>query len=424
MSAIESASIRIFIVVPPGFERLAMAEITYKFPEIVKYGESPSAVEVVNFSRGGISLEVPEEFVPELHYRLKIPTSIRERLYEFKCRDFPKLFNKIQALPWRNYLVGDAFELSVSAEKSRLANEKRISQTVSDGIHRYFAKQPPKKATSPFTHKIYVRFTNDVCTLSRDLSGQPLFQRGYKEMSAIAPLRENLAAALNFALSRACGPVEALIDPMCGSGTLLFEAWLFGRRWNRQTSVEGDYAFLHDERWQSPCLQLQCSQPNEMGSALNGASQTALKYFGFDRDESALQAARSSAKRLGCTEAFTFLKHDLFSEVSSENGRLPLNEPKKENKKLNAAVILNPPYGERIKLPMPPQRYYPQLLDRVVQNAPNDVNIKALGVVIPKAQARFVANSVGPLERSEIFNFQNGGLDVQFHIFLSQVDKK
>ncbi len=426
MSKISIHNLVLLAVVQPGFEDLAATEIAEKFPDLA--AQLSESQRKTWFIRGGVQLNVPPKVVPELHYRLKTPTSIRERLYEFKCRDFPKLYNKIQSLRWREHLVGDAFELSVTAEKSRLGNEKRIVEAVTEGIRRYFSKQPPKKPTLPYAHKIYVRFANDVCTISRDLTGAPLYQRGYKQMSAIAPIRENLAAALFFALWRSSGVgsisgregFDILIDPMCGSGTFLLEAHLFDQDLRRAiASPEGvrDFAFLHDARWATD----EALKPASVRGAVADTSEVRCRptqFVGFDQNARAVKSARQSLANLHVKnpDAWTFFKCDLFSpEFSKLLASVVGDEKSASGKARSVAFIINPPYGERLSLPMPPAKYYPHLLARLAESASS--NVKLFGVVIPQSFSHHVPKKCGQFRCVQAIEFENGGIAVQFHIY-------
>jgi putative N6-adenine-specific DNA methylase len=367
-----------FLVVPPGLEKLALSELNEKVP----------GLEIVSSEKGGLNIQAPLSVALALNTALKIPNSIRWRIAEFKCRDFPKLFNKIQSIRWNRYLVSDKYELSVQCSKSRLLNEKRVEAAVRDGITRFFEKQPPKQVKGALALQIHVRFFDDVCSLSIDLSGEPLFKRGYKVMSGLAPIRENLAAGLFYALWEASGrKIDTLIDPLCGTGTLLFEAQMFS-----QNSKMRQFAYEARADWPAETLAL---------------AQFGPKYFyGFDRDEKSLQNAMES---LGVLSQGTeidksnwfFAKRDLFAPGSSY-------EIRGDRK----AVICNPPYGERISFSKKPAEYYSDLRSAVSQFSPS-----LIGVVVPQTFLQHWPETFSSYNLVDRVFFENGGIEVVFLVY-------
>jgi len=359
-----------YLVVPPGLESLALLELQEKFPGLA-----------AEAGVGGIELEAPFDIGLALHFYLKIPTEIRLRIEHFRCRDLPKLFQKTSNIRWGKYLLGQDFTLSVASSQSRLLNEKKIAASVSEGILRHFKKQPPKKPKTPGSHEIHVRFYDDDCAISLDLAGDPLFQRGYKSMKAVAPIRENIAAALYWALWKTAGPFEALLDPMCGSGTLLLEAERF---WQKQRR---DFLFQKHSDWLVADIVLSVSGPKQ--------------FYGFDQSEiplAALHETIGDAKAAGAPN-WQLAKRDVFADKP-----FPITE--------NLAIICNPPYGERLKLPAPPKVYYKKLMDALLSYQP-----KAIGLILPKKFTGFVPEKCGGYSLQKTFAFKNGGLPVVYGIW-------
>jgi len=213
---------KFFLIIPPGFESLAKDELQEKwsihFPTI--------ALPTMDLTAGGISLETELPIGASLNLILKIPTRILLRLETFKCRDFPKLFNKVIKLNWNSYLLGKLPEINSTSKSSRIFDSRKIEKCFHDGIKEFYKRQPPKKKNlekeGPL-FSLFVRFEDDECTISIDTSGDPLFKRGVKTLTSKAPIRENLAAGLLYFLKKESS-IETLIDPMCGSGTFLFES--------------------------------------------------------------------------------------------------------------------------------------------------------------------------------------------------------
>lgn len=212
---------RLFLIVPPGLEDLALQEVQLKCPTIDPH-----------VTKGGIELTADIDWIVKAHTLLKIPTRILMRTTEFKVRDFPKLHQKMSSFKWNTYLSHPNPEWQISCTKSRLNHTGRIEETIKEALTSALVKQPlsldwQKKNYPPQT--FYVRILEDVLTLSLDLTGEPLYKRGLQVIKGEAPLRENFAAAFLMELFNGIKEPVTLVDPMCGSGTLLTEALNFHR---------------------------------------------------------------------------------------------------------------------------------------------------------------------------------------------------
>lgn len=212
-------SYQLFLVIPPGLEDLALQEVELKCP-----------VPEIQSHKGGLELSADLEWIVRAHTQLKIPTRILMRLTTFKVRDFPKLYQKFSSFKWNDYLSHPEPQWEISCTKSRLIHTGRIEETVKKAMTEAMRKQPlgkdwEKKNFSPQT--FYIRIVDDELTLSLDLSGEPLYKRGLQTIKGEAPIRENFAAAFAFEILRDLKTPITLIDPMCGSGTLLTEALTF-----------------------------------------------------------------------------------------------------------------------------------------------------------------------------------------------------
>jgi putative N6-adenine-specific DNA methylase len=211
---------RLFVIIPPGFETLALEELESKCPV-----SAPSTL-----LKGGIELEADLEWIVKAHCLLKLPTRILMRIHEFKCRDFPKLHQKFSSFKWNEFLSHPEPKWEISCSKSRLMHTGRIEETIHDALKEALRKQPlsldwQKKNYSPQT--FYVRLAHDNLILSLDLTGDPLYKRAFQKIKGEAPLRENLAAGMLMDLFKGLSKEVVLVDPMCGSATFLSEALNF-----------------------------------------------------------------------------------------------------------------------------------------------------------------------------------------------------
>lgn len=374
---------KFFAIVPPGFEKLAIRELEAR-------GYFSPAPE--NVLRGGIELELPIPSGYELNRESHLAVRVLERLEKWRCRDFPKLFNKTQSVTWEKWVTGE-FEVEVSAHKSRLMNKKRIAETVEKGVKARLKKHPAKKSLAKTPQpplKIFVRFNNDEVEMSLDTSGDALFKRGYKTLEdAVAPLRENLAAAVFWSLYEKSGRPQnvTLIDPTCGSATLLTEAKsFFGPKPAR------DYAF---EQWSKTAT----VKPQSVVSM----PKPTVTAVGFDRDASTLKQAVQNGENLGVK---IHLSQADFLKVETKDVLAFIDAFESKDSPAFRIGIANPPYGERIQWPVPPKQFYAGLISFFKASG-----CQVYGFIVPRQKARDL-----PQAQLKV-DFENGGIPVSLMVY-------
>lgn len=244
------------------------------------------------------------------------------RVAQFRAASFGELERRAGGVEWAPFLprgVGAHFE--VTCRKSRLYHSGAVAERLARA-----ADAPTPDPAGP-TQRFVVRLVRDRLTLSADASGEHLHRRGYREATAKAPLRENVAAAV--LLASGWAPGEALVDPLGGSGTLAIEAALMARRvppgWRRS------FAF---ERWPGFDEGLWRELRTEAGAAIK--DHAAAPIAASDRDAGAIEAARSNASRAGVEGDITFARAALSA------ARPP------EGWKGRGWLVTNPPWGQRV----------------------------------------------------------------------------
>lgn len=213
-----------FLVIAPGLEVLAKNELDTKLKLWGEYGLSSSVCDIRPVP-GGVEFSAALEEGFALNHILKIPTRILLRLQSFKAKDFSELFKRAKKVEWQRYLREGDIRIKVSTQRSRLKIKTRIEETLKDSLSASRKNSPFRKKFLNLPATIFVRAIEDRFELSVDTSGEPLYKRGWEKHIGSAPLRETLASALYFSLwqNRKVAP-NRVIDPMCGSGTLLWEA--------------------------------------------------------------------------------------------------------------------------------------------------------------------------------------------------------
>lgn len=405
-----SAGFSFYISCNLGFEEALVQEIRQCWPQLIEINGRPNSSPLPEMTpeMGGVLVKTSFELGLQLNYFLKTAHRILWRIAEFKVRDFPKLFEKVQKIPWGNYLKGANTKWIVAASKSRLNNEKRIEETCIEAFARIAAKISDKnQETSQATQDIYVRLYEDFCTISLDSSGENLYKRGWGMLKGEAPLRETLAAFLIREMMEKALPDKTqqvtVVDPMCGSGTILLEA---ASLW--QPVFKREFSFLEWKNtpkiFKSPLL--------EKNYKLLPQQAPFKSYLGYDIDEKVLVAARENQKLL---ESKTEIKN---LKIRFENENLF----KDEKKNLGPVwCITNPPYGERLYVQGREAKdqvsfSYQGLLQRMADK----FSAEKIGLLLPNK--RDVKNLQAPegYKKRKGIAFSNGGLEVVFLIYVKK----
>lgn len=246
---------------------------------------------------------------------------------EFTARSFEELFEQTKALPWSDWLPENAeFPVEGKSIQSQLFSVPDCQAIVKKAIVEKMKQRYPRKwfeETGP-RYRIQVALLKDRATLTIDTSGAGLHKRGYRKLSAEAPLKETLAAAL-VSISRWKAD-RALIDPFCGSGTIPIEAALLGR--NIAPGLGRDFVA---ENWpQIPSSLWKQAREEARDSILHNQP---LGIMGYDIDSAVLDLARYHAKQAGLQNVLSFQQQDVSQLRSKYN---------------YGYLITNPPYGERL----------------------------------------------------------------------------
>jgi putative N6-adenine-specific DNA methylase len=360
-------NLRLFLIIPPGLEDLALTEMKEKLPEVK-----------CTVLKGGIEVEANLEWMVNAHLLLKIPVRILLRITEFKVRDFPKLHQKMVKFPWKNYLSHPEPQWEITCRKSRIMHTGRMEETINKALAEALVKQPlsqdwKRKNFSPQT--FYVRLEDDLLTLSLDLSGDPLYKRNLQVIKGEAPLRENLAAALLVELFQGISEKVNLTDPMCGSGTLLLEAATY-------------HLPLHERKFsfeEAPFFKGKLVRPPQAGSPFPVGKLTGNEL------------------NAELAEKISPILNNYGIDVKSGDA-LKENFPP-------GFMICNPPYGERIKTPGKKGIFLREALGKFLEKD----QPQRIGWLIPSDLDDLIPRVKDYRIRSKR-KFRNGGLAVTYWI--------
>ena len=316
------------ITCPKGLEQLLADEITELGAQQVKLGVSYVGCK-------------PDQLVG---YKICLWSRLASRvlwpLAKFPVENAENMYEQLMQIPWiEHFSDRQTFRVHFNGSNDEIRNTHFGALKVKDAICDYFREKSgnrPDVSDKPDVG-IHVRLYRDEVSVSLDFAGESLHRRGYRQAQGFAPLKENLAAAL---LIRAGWPElmkkpdAALLDPMCGSGTLLIEAALMAADiapglLRNQFAFEKLKKHLGPE-WQE--IRAQAQQRKEQAQQ----GDLELTLAGYDMDREVIAKAKDNARRAGVMH-FIHVKTQPLSELTKEKG-LPDT----------GLILCNPPYGERL----------------------------------------------------------------------------
>jgi putative N6-adenine-specific DNA methylase len=329
-----------------------------------------------------------------LCYRVNLESRIASRvLWRVGHGDYAgeqDLYQAAHDLPWAEWFSAHrTIKVKVSAQHCPLKSLDFVTLRIKDAVCDKFRAASGSRP-SVDTHQPDVRIDafldHQDFTLYLDTSGEPLFKRGLRQSSGEAPLRENLAAGI--LMLAGWTAEQALLDPMCGSGTFLMEAAQMGRRIAPGLGRRFAFEKLHNfdpKAWRGLCEASRARQ----------TSRAPLAIFGCDRDWRALKAAEENLQAAALADCVRLKQADV----------LDVEPPSAEG-----IMVTNPPYGVRIGDEVELAVFYPRLGDTLKQRFPGwRAYIFTADLRLPKliglAASRRTPLFNGPLE-CRLFEFK------------------
>lgn len=263
-----------------------------------------------------------------------ISEDVANVLYDYACRlSWVELFG-----------LSHTFAIRLSVDKRVAVNQQfatmRVKDAIADTFNAKYGSRPNVDGKNP-NFSIMVHVGADYAEFALDLSGTSLHRRGYRIANTAAPLKENLAAALLYECGWHLKKHDALIDPMCGSGTFVIEALLMRADYpvgiDKANTEFGFYHWQHHDEtlWRSAVSRALRSFHENLDSF------QALTVLAFDAEATAVQACHRNLMAAGLGQIahrVSFLQKSL-SGLSDSLATLKAEYP---------LIITNPPYGERL----------------------------------------------------------------------------
>jgi len=286
--------------------------------------------------QGGVHFEGDDRLLYQSLLWSRLASRILLPLNEFKVHSDLDLYLGVMAIDWPEIFgVDKTFAVHFSGLNDEIRNSQYGALKVKDAIVDSFTRkidQRPNVAKQQPDIRVNVFLQRDTASVALDLSGEGLHQRGYRDLAGQAPLKESLAAAIVMRSGWQVG--KPMVDPMCGSGTLLIEAAMIAADrapgLHRQHWGFTAWNKFDAELWRELTAEAQVR-------TRRAVQETTSRFFGSDIDRRVIEMARANARRAGVSELISF--------DAKEVGKLtnPLPEGPV------GTVISNPPYGERLE---------------------------------------------------------------------------
>ena len=314
---------QLFATTARGFEELLKVELT-------ELGATECKI-----AQGGVHFQADDEILYRSLLWSRLASRILLPILNGKVYSDLDLYSIVTGQDWLSYFDEKAtFFVDFNGTNQEIRHTQFGAMRVKDAIVDYFERQGKARPNVDKDYpdvRIHVYLNKEELVVSLDLSGEALHLRGYREDTGQAPLRETLAAAI--VLRSGWKKGTPLVDPMCGSGTLLIEA----------AQMEAQIApQLYRLHWGFDCWKGHNQDAWDKVKA--EAVQQAETYFnqnpkphfyGFDLDHRVLKKAQKNAQNAGVAHLIQWKQGDVAA----------LKNPSPDEV---GTVICNPPYGERL----------------------------------------------------------------------------
>ena len=314
---------QLFATTARGFEELLKSELT-------ELGAQDAKV-----AQGGVHYWADDETLYRTLLWSRLSSRILLPIVQAKVFSDLDLYSAVVGVNWVDYFDEKVhFFVDFNGTNQEIRHTQFGAMRVKDGIVDYFERhgraRPNVDKEQPDI-RIHAYLNRDDVVLSLDLSGDALHMRGYREDTGKAPLRETLAAAIVLRSGWQRG--TPLVDPMCGSGTLLIEAA------QMEAQIAPQLYRLHwgFDFWQGH-NQAAWEKVKKAALALAEAEkqrENPPHFYGFDLDHRVLQKAKQNAKNAGVAHLMQWQQGDVAAI-------------KNPSPNVAGTVICNPPYGERL----------------------------------------------------------------------------
>lgn len=286
--------------------------------------------DITEVADGRVTFFGDEEAVCRVNVFSRTAERILIKVGSFHAETFEELFQGTRSLPWEEYLPEDGkfWVAKAASVKSKLFSPSDIQSVMKkamvERLREKYGTEWFREDGAAFPVRVFLM--KDEVTVGLDSTGESLHKRGYRKLTAKAPIAENLAAAL--ILLTPWNKDRILVDPFCGSGTFPIEAAMMAAGMapgmHRSFTAENWPHIIGKKNWYDTL--------DEANELVDLSVDTDIQ--GYDIDDKMVSIARENAKLAGVDGLIHFQRRSVTD----------LSHPKKYG-----FLITNPPYGERLQ---------------------------------------------------------------------------
>lgn len=287
-------------------------------------------LEIVEVEDGRVTFSGDRQALCRANIFLRSAQRVLIKIGSFHAESFEELFQGTKTLPWEEYIPKDGkfWVAKAASVKSKLFSpsdiqsimKKAMVERLKDVYHMEWFSE----TGADYPVRVFIK--KDEVTVGLDTSGESLHKRGYRKLTAKAPIAENLAAAL--LLLTPWKKDRILVDPFCGSGTIPIEAAMLaagiapGK--TRNFTAQSWEHVIPSRLWEQTREEAQAGEHTDIETQIQG----------YDIDGEMVSIARANAKLAGVEHLIHFQRRDV---------------DKLSHAKKYGFILTNPPYGERLE---------------------------------------------------------------------------
>lgn len=309
------------------------AKAIYGMEEVLSFELKKLGARDIELHNRAVSFTGDKGLIYKCNLHLRTALRILVPVEKFEVQDEQSLYDGIKAIDWEQYMgVDDTLGIDCVLNTPIFTHSLFIAQKAKDAIADQFRdrhnKRPSVDLAKP-TLRIHLHIYNNVCTVALDSSGESLHKRGYRSQVNLAPMNEVLAAGL--VLLSGWNRSSNLIDPMCGSGTILIEAALIAAN-IPPGYYKDDFGFMRWTRFLAYDPEL---WQRIYDAAIDRIVEVSPNIYGGEISHNVVRKAKENVK-LAKVEDMVQIRECAMQDFEAPEG--------------GGVVIMNPPYGERMNL--------------------------------------------------------------------------
>ena len=378
-----------------------IAKTFFGFEDILAYELKNLGAQNVEQGVRMVSFVGDKGFMYKANLGLRTALKILKPIYNFKATTDASLYKGISGVNWSKYLnANQTFVIDATVHSPHFNHTEFVSQKCKDAIVDQFRERTGSRPSIEKRFpdlRINIHIDKDQVSVALDTSGNALNQRGYRTTTNIAPINEVLAAGI-LLLSGWDGQCD-LLDPMCGSGTILAEAAMIACNIPPNINRK-EFAFEKWNDWDADLFD------NILESLLKKVREFHYTITGYDKAPSAVLKARENIKNANLDEYVTIKEQNFFdTEKTSDR---------------NLQMVFNPPYDERLNIEM--EDFYKNIGDTLKKNYKNTkawfitANLEALKFVGLKPSRKIKLFNAGLEARLVKYEMYEGSKRTKFQV--------